>query len=206
MIVLVRHGETENAKGKAIGHTDLQLSSTGNIQAQMLAESLKGVKFKTFLTSPLTRTMQTAAYIEKSCRITPTPRAELMEINLGKWDGLSYHKIKEKFPDEYAKRGQDFAGYRPPDGENFMDLKKRIKSFLDEFSKKQQPALIITHAGVIRIFMHLVLGFPLENIFCIKPSHCHVTIMTDSPSGYILKAFNLPYGPDLSLAFREAMP
>ena len=206
MIVLVRHGETENAKGKAIGHTDLHLSGTGNIQAQMLAESLKEIEFKTFMASPLTRTMQTAAYIEKSCGIIPTPRPELMEINLGKWDGLSYHKIKKEFPDEYSKRGQDFAGYRPPDGENFMDLKKRVKSFLDKLPQKQSPVLIITHAGVIRILMHIVLGFPLENIFRIKPSHCHVTIITDSPSGYKLKAFNLPYGPDLSLAFREAMP
>lgn len=206
MIVLVRHAEAENARGRAIGHTDLPLSPTGKIQAGMIAEALAGINFTTFLSSPLTRTMQTASYLEKSCSISPVACPEIAEINLGEWDGLSYENIKAKFPDEYRKRGQDFAGYRPPGGENFLDLKVRVRKALNDLTEDKHPALIVTHAGVIRVLMHLILDFPLENIFRIKPSHCYGSVIVKTSKGYSLKAYNIPPGPELKSLLTTSMP
>jgi len=205
MIVLIRHGEAENAKGRAIGHTDLPLSETGKIQAGMLAENLGETTFKTFLASPLTRTMQTASFITAANGMTPAPCPEFKEINLGQWDGLSYEKIKADFPDEYRKRGLDIAGYRPPEGENFLDLKNRVAPALKAITEEQSPTIIITHAGVIRVIMHLILDFPMENIFRIKPGHCYASLIQKSPRGYSLKGYNIPPGPELSYVLAKTM-
>lgn len=206
MIILIRHGEAEGATGRAIGHTDLPLSRKGEIQAQQIAEAMAGNNFKTFLCSPLTRTMQTASYIKKTCSISPSPCPDFAEINLGKWDGLNYETIKKEFPEEYRKRGQDFSGYRPPEGESFLDLKKRVRNTFHKLAEDRQPVLIVTHAGVIRVLMHLVLDFPLENIFRIKPSHCYATVLLSTSKGYSLKAFNIPPGNDLKSLLAALMP
>ncbi|SDK37459.1 probable phosphoglycerate mutase [Maridesulfovibrio ferrireducens] len=192
MIILVRHGEAEKAEGRAIGQTDLPLSENGRKQATLLAEYLSNVPFEHLYTSPLLRTRETAAKIEKTC----TPKAvlcpEFAEINLGDWDGISFKQIKNEFPNEYIKRGQDLANYRPPNGESFTDLKKRVQSGLKKIIDLDSPVVIVTHAGVIRIMLHIALEFPLNNIFKISPLHCNITVLKINPAGLTLENFNIP--------------
>ncbi len=205
MIVLIRHAEAENAGGRAIGQTELPLSGTGEIQANLLGKAMRDLEFKTFLSSPLSRTMRTAEAIAENCSVSPTACAELAEINLGEWDGLSFENIKKKFPSAYLQRGQDIAGFRPPGGESFLDLKKRVDSVLNRLDNQDSPALLVTHAGVIRVVMHMVLGFPLANIFCIKPSHCYCTIISKKKDSYTLNGYNLPPGTELSSVLKSLM-
>lgn len=197
MIVLIRHAEAENAQGRAIGQTDLPLSDTGIKQTDKLSKSLLGLKFNKVFSSPLSRTMRTAETIIP-CKTTIIQSPELAEINLGDWDGLSFAKIRTDFPDAYDKRGQDIAGFRPPGGESFLDLKERVHPLINRLDEHGFPTLLVTHAGVIRIIMHLALDFPLEQIFHIKPAHCHATIIQKKGSSFILQGFNLPPGPDLT--------
>lgn len=124
MIVLIRHGDIGNARGRAIGQTDLPLSNKGEMQAAALAGHLNGLHFKTIFCSPLIRTRQTAEPLKNICSTPPVFCQELAEIDLGEWDGLGYDRIKADFPEEYRKRGEDLPGYRPPGGENFLDLEK----------------------------------------------------------------------------------
>lgn len=198
MIVLIRHAEAENAQGRAIGQTDLPLSETGKKQASRLSKSLLDVRFNKIFSSPLSRTMCTAETIATNAAMPIIESPELAEINLGDWDGLSFARIKTDFPDAYHRRGQDIAGFRPPGGESFLDLKERVKPFIDSLEEQELPTLLVTHAGVIRIIMHLALDFPLEHIFRIKPAHCHTTIILRKDSSLILQGFNLPPGPDLA--------
>ncbi|WP_432738332.1 histidine phosphatase family protein [Maridesulfovibrio sp. FT414] len=205
MIVMVRHAEADKAKGRAIGHTDLNLSPEGLKQAGMLAEALADTRFKTFLCSPLKRTMQTAMALQDKWGTSPVPCPELAEIDLGEWDGLSFEKIRADYPEEYLRRGQDITAYHPPGGENFIDLKERVSILLQRLSTQDSPAILVTHAGVIRVIMHIALGFPLENIFHITPAHCHASIMVRQNTGYILKGYNLPPGQDLSSFINKLM-
>ncbi|WP_320171274.1 histidine phosphatase family protein [Maridesulfovibrio sp.] len=206
MIVLIRHGEAENAGGRAIGQTDLPLSENGKLQADMLAEALSGIRFRTFLSSPLDRTMHTARLIEKKSSNSISPCSALAEINLGDWDGLSFEDIKSRFPQGYKERGRNIAGYRPPGGESFLDLRERVSPMLAQLSEEKLPALLITHAGVIRVIMQLVLDFPLENIFGIVPSHCHATVLKNGKKGFTVSGFNLPPGSDLSGFLENIVP
>ncbi|NDV24353.1 histidine phosphatase family protein [Desulfovibrio sp. JC022] len=205
MIILIRHGEIEGAKGRAVGQIDLPLSANGFKQAAQLAESLESFQPRRIYCSPLTRTMQTASFIEKQCGLEAIPVPEIKEINLGEWDGLDFSELKKLYPQDYKQRGKDIAGFRAPGGENFTNVKERVSSFLGQLNG-DSPIMAVTHAGVIRVVMHIVLDFPLDNIFRIKPDYCHVTVIESKGDGFFLKAYNLPARPGLVEELAEMMP
>lgn len=191
MIVLIRHGEIEGGKGRAVGQIDLPLSEKGLAQAAQLADSLDTFQPRRIYCSPLTRTVQTVSFIEKRCSLKAIHVPEIKEINLGEWEGLDFAELKESCPQDYQKRGEDIAGFRAPGGENFNDLEKRVSSFLDSLDEKK-AVIVVTHAGVIRTILHIVLGFPLDNIFRMKPDYCHATVIARNKGGFSLQAYNLP--------------
>ena len=62
-ILLIRHGENEYVKtGRRAGRKDgVHLNEKGRAQAQALAEALAHIPLKAVYSSPLDRTMETAA-------------------------------------------------------------------------------------------------------------------------------------------------
>ncbi|WP_320173434.1 histidine phosphatase family protein [Maridesulfovibrio sp.] len=205
MIVLIRHGEIEGGKGRAVGQIDLPLSENGLRQAAQLADSLDTFQPRRIYCSPLTRTVQTVSFIEKQYSLKAIHVPEIKEINLGEWDGLDFAELKEVYPHDYKKRGEDIAGFRAPGGENFSDVRKRVSSFLSGLDATS-TVIAVTHAGVIRTIMHIVLGFPLDNIFRMKPDYCHATVITGNKGGFNLQAYNLPPTPGLGDHLQTLMP
>ncbi|WP_321400630.1 histidine phosphatase family protein [Maridesulfovibrio sp.] len=206
MIVFIRHGEIKDAKGRAVGQIDLPLSRNGLEQAAQLAESLDSFQPRRIYCSPLSRTMQTASLIEQQCGTGLISAPEIKEINLGEWDGLDFTEIKRLYPQDYKRRGEDIAGFRSPGGENFTDLKERVGSFLEQLNYGEGPIIAVTHAGVIRTVLHIILGFPLINIFRIKPDYCHATVIDKKGDKYFLKAYNLPPNQGLGSHLTQLMP
>ena len=204
MIILIRHGEIADSKGRAVGQIDLPLSKSGLAQAAQMAESLGTFQPRRIYCSPLTRTVQTASFIENKYGLESIHVPEIKEISLGSWEGIEFKTIKSRYPEEFEKRGQDMAGFRPPEGENFNDLQLRVRSFIERLG--DESAIVVTHAGVIRSVLHIVLGFPLDNIFRLKPDYCHATVIKKVKNGLMLKAFNLPPKPGLGDHLLEMMP
>ncbi len=205
MIVLIRHGEIEGGKGRAVGQLDLHLSENGLTQAAQLADSLDTFQPRRIYCSPLRRTVQTVSFIEKRCSLKAIHVPEIKEINLGEWDGIDFAELKARYPQDYQKRGEDIAGFRAPGGENFNDLRNRVSSFL-EILDDMTPVIVVTHAGVIRTIMHIVLGFPLDNIFRMKPDYCHATVIARNKGGFNLLAYNLPPTSGLGDQLLTLMP
>ncbi|NJB66458.1 putative phosphoglycerate mutase [Desulfobaculum xiamenense] len=192
MIILVRHGEAENAAGRAIGRTDPPLSPRGEEQALRAAEALRDVEISTIVTSPLSRTRRTADVIGGVCGLEPLLRPALAEIDLGEWDGMRFEDIRNTRPAEFAARGRDIAGYRPPGGESFTDLARRVMPEFEALCAMPGTTLAVTHAGVIRVILAQTLGMPLAKIFALTPLHCHMTIIDTTRATPRLTAFNLP--------------
>jgi broad specificity phosphatase PhoE len=83
-------------------------------------------------------------------------------MGLGIWDGELIEDIKAKFPEEYARRGDDIRNYRVPGGENFYDLRSRVlrefhRIFAEDFRAGSMTGvggafgdlIIVAHLGVI---------------------------------------------------------
>lgn len=192
-ILLLRHGQIETAthEKRFIGQIDLPLSSGGRQQAAYWQSCLATLSLGAVVASPLSRCLETARIVTGGgCEIATIPG--LREIGLGQWEGMPISDVKRRWPDAYRQRGLDMAGFRPPDGENFLDLKKRVlPAFETAVEKFASPALVVTHAGVIRMLLCHILGMPVENLFRINLGYGGLTLVDLKATGYSIQALNL---------------
>ena len=165
----MRHGQPGQHSGKIfLGQTDIPLSDRGEEEAAAAGDKLieLGARPKRLYTSDLLRAKETAGIIAKRFDGLPViPDILFREMTMGTWDGELVEDIKAKFPEEYAKRGDDLCNYRTPGGENFYDLRGRVtrefyRIFAEDFSgagnKTESGAdddpgdlVIVAHQGVI---------------------------------------------------------
>lgn len=193
-ILLLRHGDIETAgkEKRFIGQIDLPLSEVGKKQARYWQSCLAGASLGTIIASDLSRCRETARIVAADGYEIETAPG-LREIDLGQWDNLAVSEIKRRWPDAYRRRGQDMAGFRPPGGERFLDLKNRVvPAFESAVGRTARPLLIVTHAGVIRMILCHILGMPVENLFRIALGYGALTLVDGQANGYRIQALNLP--------------
>lgn len=113
-----------------------------------------------------------------------------MEVNFGDWELKDWNDIPT---DEINPWYNDYINVNPPNGESLIDLVKRVNSFIADLSENHpnEKIIIITHAGVIRAFFHLLMDVPFENIFQFDPNYAKVTKFKKQYNQWVLKAFNI---------------
>ena len=103
-LYIVRHGETKwNVEKRFQGQTDSDLTEKGKEKVGKTGEELKNILFDAVYTSELGRAVKSAEIIlskniNKKNRLQKL--TELNEVYFGKWQGLSYNEIFEKYPEE----------------------------------------------------------------------------------------------------------
>lgn len=158
-IYIFRHGETTfNRDKRFTGFKDAKLTKLGEKQARIIAQKLKNKEFQVAFYTRLSRSKQTLKYVLKyhpECKkLIKDDR--MIERNYGKLNG-KYHKtiIGKYGKEQFNKWHRDFYA-RPPKGESFADVEKRVRSFikdLKEFIKKEKVNVAISsHGNSIRLF------------------------------------------------------
>lgn len=118
-IFLVRHGQTQQHREKMfIGQYDVSLSGEGRAQAERAGQEMARLRPETevIYTSDLARAVESAEILGRQLRMSRrtemrlAPRRGLREISLGSWDGRPVREIREKYPEQYRKRGEDIGG------------------------------------------------------------------------------------------------
>jgi broad specificity phosphatase PhoE len=145
---LVRHARTDaNAVGIWQGRTDSEVDVVGEGQIAALAARLGREQFDLVLSSPLQRARQTARVFGD-----PIIEGDLVEIDLGGWDGLTTSEILDGHrPDlEAFVRGEEVP--LGGSGETPHQITMRIESIIDRIFERLQPgqrAVVVTHGGVL---------------------------------------------------------
>ncbi len=164
-IYLFRHGQTTfNQKGMFTGWTNARLTNTGKRDAHINSIRLKNKKFKVAFHTRLSRSKNTLKEVLKNhpeCKkLIEDDR--MIERNYGKLNGFLHMTIVKKFsPKKYDEwhRGWDT---RPPKGESFADVEKRVRSFikyLKKFIKENKCNVAISaHGNSIRLFRKIMEG------------------------------------------------
>ena len=149
-IVLLRHGKPEIPQKTCLGITDVPLSEDGRTEVYRFREEGLLTGISRIITSPLSRCRETAEILSGGI-IPVTVEEDLREISMGAWDGLTFSEIKERFPEEYAARGEDIADYEVPGGESFRACQKRVNQAWQRIRTAfDGNLLVVCHAGVIR--------------------------------------------------------
>ena len=180
IITLVRHGEVEKAYQHCYnGHNDISLSDKGVQEAEHLANYFEKCSFDALYYSDLKRTQQTAKIINQKSKIKNQKSTQaLREKSWGRHEGMGFEAIIARDGLQYENFEQWITTL---DGEPYDDYIERVKAFFTEYLPQQShnDLLVITHAGVIRVLMHLLQNITLEKAFSIDfPYSAYTTLDT----------------------------
>ena len=164
-LLLIRHGESEaNADNVFVGHTDVDLSPLGALQAQKTAEFIKeNYKVDKVYASDLKRAFRTGKIVADAFGLDVITDTGLREIYAGSWEGEKFQTLLDTNAD-YAVWKTDIGKSCPTDGEAVKDVWMRIHNRLLEIAilNEGKTIAIATHATPIRCMTARCLGMGLS--------------------------------------------
>lgn len=151
-IYLLRHGQTqENRKGTYYGNLDVSLNSIGINQGNKAKEFFNDIKFDIVYVSNKKRTLEMAKLALGRKEIEVINDSRINETNFGDFEGKTYEEIKKLYPKECMCWQDNWKEFVPPNGESYIQLCERVKSFMEHIKNlKKENILISAHSGVIR--------------------------------------------------------
>ena len=193
-IFLIRHGQVRGYENFPVyGHTDVDLTETGVIQIEKIAERLRLVDIKAIYSSDLKRTVQGSRIIARYHDVPLYFLPELREMYFGEWEGLTLSEIRGRFPEELKKRQEDLVNYRPPgDGESIGQFSRRITRCLDRIHSEQEGGdlVIVAHGGVNRIILCNALGLDVSRMFSLLQSYGCLNIVEYFHDSAVVRLLN----------------
>lgn len=159
-LYVVRHGRTDwNDQEKVQGIADIPLNSTGIEQAKKTKILLQNENIDLIISSPLTRTRQTAEIINQDRNTPIIYDIGIIERDLGEFEG--FQKGTYNFEEfwSYSKN----VKYK--EAENVQEFYKRVFLFLDGVKEKyiDKNVLLVIHGGVSVAVNAYFEGMPPEN-------------------------------------------
>lgn len=166
ILFLCRHVQVENPLNLCYGQSEIPLKEPiAHHTLQALSEFRKSFQGITYC-SGLSRTYNLAQKLEFKNLILDN---RLNEIHFGKWEGLPWSEIPSQELDAWM---YNYKYQRPPDGENYIDLQKRIHAFyqdkIDPLMDQDQNVFILTHSGPILCFLSYFLDISLYSLISRK--------------------------------------
>ena len=179
-IILLRHGQCEG--GSILrGKTDVSLSDLGFCNMHQSAAKLGLLGYLSSLniySSPFIRCRAFAVELsqqlnqaDSSLALKPKLMSELQEIDFGLWDGKSFDELYQHNAIELDAYWDNPWDNPAPEAESMADFERRVAhafelitgqlyvaTELDALSDQPSAALVVTHGGVMRHIISLVLG------------------------------------------------
>ena len=192
-IVLIRHGQTAWNKQEIFrGRADVPLDEVGLRQAQALADALRAEPISAIFTSPLSRAVQTAQALAESHGLVPVAVQDLIDIDLGAWEGLPHDGVREQFPELYAAWQAQPEGVTFPGGENLEAVRQRAGTALAELVEQcpGQTIALVAHRVVNKVLICHILGLLNSHFWKIKQDTGAINRFQATSGGYIVECLN----------------
>jgi probable phosphoglycerate mutase len=156
-LVLVRHGETEyTARHLYSGIGDPALTQRGLAQARAVAARVAASgPLAAVLSSPLSRCADTAQLIADTAGGVPVRLdPDLAECDFGKWEGLTFAEVRERWPDE-MQAWLASTSVAPPGGESFDEVAVRAARAVARIRSAHagQRVAVVSHVSPIKIIL-----------------------------------------------------
>ncbi|MFZ2300102.1 MAG: histidine phosphatase family protein [Candidatus Moraniibacteriota bacterium] len=148
---LVRHGEAENNVRFILNSLPeietYALTERGREQAAETAKFLATAGADIIFSSPIRRAKETAEIIAATVKLPVRCDDRLCEAGMGVFNGKSQQELLEKYPAAEERISPDPAD----DVESFIDIRGRLKSFLDDVKKEcaGKKAIVVSHGDTL---------------------------------------------------------
>lgn len=193
-LFLVRHGQTDsNVAGLFHGITDVPLNGIGERQADLVAARiLQFEQLDTLRSSPLVRAYRTAQAISARTGLQPELEPQLVEMNFGEAEGLTFDVLRERYPDLMQRMldPEDMEiGF--PGGETRNQFHTRVRTTFDRIATEHQGRriVVVAHGGVISSAIAQMLGENPLDWRRYQVANCsvtHVELATTGPITHLL--------------------
>ena len=168
-IYVFRHGQTEyNRDSKFTGSVDAKITKTGLEDAKIVAIRLKDKKFPVAFHTSLSRSKDTLKEVLKfhpECKKLICDD-RMVERSYGALNSQTHLQVVRKHGFKKYDEWHRSWNVRPPKGECFADVEKRVKIFikdLKEFMKKEKVNVAISaHGNSIRLFRKIMEGLSIK--------------------------------------------
>lgn len=188
-LILIRHGETVwNKIGKYQGQSDIELSQLGREQAQKLAERFPYKDVTAVYASSLQRATDTGKAVADKLGLEVVSCPELMEINFGDWEGLTFAEINATWKDLHQGMLDRPDIVRCPHGEDFTQVQERVVQKLQELLEKHkgETFAIAAHGGVNRTILCHALGLPVRYMWHMRQDNTAINVISYFDDGRIV--------------------
>ncbi|MDX2066102.1 MAG: histidine phosphatase family protein [Fimbriimonadaceae bacterium] len=190
-LYLVRHGETDwNVLGRAQGHTDMPLNDAGRVQAMRLAAALERLKIGHIVCSDLLRCRQTIAPFLERQNVPVEYRFDLRERSFGNLEGQPFTELQPRLRAIAEREGLDLTETRPPNGESFNDVWRRLDRVVAELATESRPTVVVTHGGTGTVLLAKLLHGSLLTARGFKLSNTGLCELERTEDRYVLRRYN----------------
>jgi broad specificity phosphatase PhoE len=195
-LYLLRHGATsynlENPARLQGRGCDIPLAPVGVRQAELTRDFLAICPIDVCYSSPLKRALETAAIIAAPHGLKTEVVADLIECDVGAWEGLSWAEIEERYPKQYRQYMDNPARHGYLGGETFAEVHERSTRVLDQLLQQHEgkTLLVVAHHVVGRTFLAGVMGLGPEQARRVSLDNCGVSVVVRKGSKTAVKALN----------------
>jgi broad specificity phosphatase PhoE len=183
IIYLVRHGATDAnlrrpyvLQGRGM---DLPLNETGRRQAQCVRKLFERRTIAAVYSSPLRRALETAQAIVEPHRLDVGIVEPLIEVDVGKWEGMAWDQIRREYPQECEDFQRDQSQFPYLGGESYRDVALRAMPALEGLFERHdgRTIVVVAHNVVIRACAATLLRIPLTHAKDIIQNNGGVSIL-----------------------------
>ena len=163
LLLLVRHGLTDLTATRLIGRLPgIDLNARGHEQAAEAATLLEALPVAAIYSSPMERTLQTAAALASARGLEVTPVPGLNEVDYGEWAGQEYKVLQKtelwKLVQQHPSRA------RFPGGESVPEAQARVVAVIEDLARRHPKDTIAaySHSDMIKLAVAHYVGMALD--------------------------------------------
>ncbi len=205
-VYFIRHGQSiGNLQRRFLGHTDLDLSELGYMQATKTAWFFKDIHIDAIYSSDLIRAFNTVLPIAALKGLNVIPSDQLREVFSGSWENIEFDRLRTEFKDDYDIWLNDIGNAVCTNGESVTNLQSRVRKEVERIAKENDGKTIVigTHATPIRSMTCVWKNLPITEMKNIAwVANASITkVEYDNGIGKIVDYDNSSHLGDLTTSF-----
>jgi broad specificity phosphatase PhoE len=193
-VYLVRHGETLwNVEQRILGVTDIELTKTGFLQAQALANAFRSKSIQAVYSSDLSRAFQTAKILAEPHKLEVRAHVGLREMNQGEIEGLTFEELRDQQPEFLESWRQDPSSIVISGGESLVELQERTWNTVCELAEahSDENIVLVSHNLAIVAALCRLLGLSLKRFRQLRQGFTGVTLLEHTKLGWAVHYMNV---------------
>ena len=173
---ILRHAAKEKGDyyNPILRHQDEPISLQGRTESRQLWAYFSAKPVARIYISQYLRTGQTIEYVANKIGLSPITDERLNEMDIGALEGLTDKQVQQKYPEIWNAFREKDHDFQFPGGESGEAARRRIESFIKEKQGFKEDILVVSHEGLIRLFLCHILGLPVYRRWNFRVDFCGI--------------------------------